>query len=724
MAYLKDHVLSLMRKSAYRPMTLRELVSRFNVPADQKGQFRNLIKELCQSGDVVLVKGKRYGLARKMNLVTGTLQASREGFGFVTPEKGDGKRGEDIFVKARNMGSAMHGDQVLVRLEHFRKGRSPEGSVIRIVERAHTLIVGKLEKYPGYGYVIPADHRITQDIYVPLRSMGEADNNQMVVVEIVIYPTRKRNPEGVIVEVLGFDGDPGVAEDVITHQYELPHSFSRKTRKEVAGIPDEIPARSLKGRLDLRKNLTVTIDGESARDFDDAISIQLSPKSTYLLWVHVADVSHYVPAGGALDGDAFERGTSVYFPGRVIPMLPEELSNGICSLNPDEDRLSFTVFAEFSRQGKVLRHDFFETVIRSDARLTYGQVAEALEQDSAGQLPDIPDLLPALGLMRDLAVKLQTMRRKRGSIDFDLPEAEILLDLRGNIREICRAERNIAHRIIEEFMIAANETVARYFHWLKVPGLYRVHEKPEDDSLASYAEFASSFGHRFPSPHTVQPKMLSDYLAGLKGLPEERVLNQVLLRSMKQARYSMENIGHFGLASSNYTHFTSPIRRYPDLVVHRLLRELLRRGRFSPEREEELIQSLPEVAAHSSERERIASDAEREVVNLKKVEFMADKTGESFDGFITGVAPFGFFVELQDFLVDGLVHVSTLGDDYYSYSEENRSIVGEHTKKIFRLGDPVRVRLEKVNRERRQIDFVLDRESGKKKRPGKKAEKK
>jgi ribonuclease R len=665
MAYLKDHVLSLMRKSAYRPMTLRELVSRFNVPADQKGEFRNLIKELCQSGDVVRVKGKRYGLARKMNLVTGTLQASREGFGFVTPEKGDGKRGEDIFVKARNMGSAMHGDQVLVRLEHFRKGRSPEGSVIRIVERAHTLIVGKLEKYSGYGYVIPADHRITQDIYVPLRSMGEADNNQMVVVEIVIYPTRKRNPEGVIVEVLGFDGDPGVAEDVITHQYELPHTFSRKTRKEVAGILDEIPARSLKGRLDLRKNLTVTIDGESARDFDDAISIQLSPKSTYLLWVHVADVSHYVPAAGALDGDAFERGTSVYFPGRVIPMLPEELSNGICSLNPDEDRLSFTVFAEFSRQGKVLRHDFFETVIRSDARLTYGQVAEALEQDSAGQLPDIPDLLPALGLMRDLAGKLQTMRRKRGSIDFDLPEAEILLDLRGNIREICRAERNIAHRIIEEFMIAANETVARYFHWLKVPGLYRVHEKPEDDSLASYAEFASSFGHRFPSPHTVQPKMLSDYLAGLKGLPEERVLNQVLLRSMKQARYSMENIGHFGLASSNYTHFTSPIRRYPDLVVHRLLRELLRRGRFSPEREEELIQSLPEVAAHSSERERIASDAEREVVNLKKVEFMADKTGESFDGFITGVAPFGFFVELQDFLVDGLVHVSTLGDDYF-----------------------------------------------------------
>jgi ribonuclease R len=721
MAYLKDHLLSLMRKSAYRPMTLRELIRRFNVPADQKTQFKSLVKELCESGELVRVKGKRYGLAKKMNLVTGTLQTSREGFGFVTPEKSGEGNGEDIFVKARNMGSAMHGDVVLVRLEHFGRGRSPEGSIIRILRRAHTTIVGKLERYHGYGYVIPAEHRITQDIYIPLRSMGEAESDQMVVAKIVNYPTRKRNPEGVIVEVLGADRDPGVSEDVITRQYELPHRFSRKTRQEVSKIPDDIPARALKGRLDMRDKITVTIDGENARDFDDAISIELSPKSTYLLWVHVADVSHYVPPGSSLDRDAFERGTSVYFPGKVIPMLPGELSNGICSLNPEQDRLAITVFAEFSRQGKILRHDFFETAIRSSARLTYGQVAKALEENSADNLPGIFGLLPALGLMRELAVKLQAVRRKRGSIDFDLPEAEILLDLRGDIKEICRAERNVAHRIIEEFMIAANETVAAYFHWLKVPGLYRVHEKPEEETLASFSEFSSGFGHRFPSPHSIQPKVLSDFLSSLQGLPEERVLNQVLLRSMKQARYSMENIGHFGLASPTYTHFTSPIRRYPDLVVHRLLRELLHLGRFSPEREEELIQTLPEIAAHSSQRERVATDAEREVVSLKKVEFMEDKTGEAFDGFITGMAPFGFFVELKDFLIDGLVHVSTLGDDYYSYSEEKRSIVGEHTKKIFRLGDPVRVRLEEVNRERRQINFVLAREATGKKRPKPKA---
>jgi ribonuclease R len=710
MEYLKDHLLSLMRKSAYRPMTLKELISRFDVPREKRNEFKTLIKELSESGEVVRVKGKRYGLAKKMNLLTGTLSSHPEGFGFVTPEQPGDRKDGDIFIKARNMGSAMHGDQVLVRIEHSGRGRSPEGSIIRILRRAHTTVIGKLERFPGYGYVLPSDHRITQDIYIPLRSLGDAENNEMVAAEIVVYPSRKRNPEGKIIETLGQSGDPGVAEEVIIHKYELPHSFSRKTRQEVARIPQEIPPGDLKGRLDLRDKLTVTIDGVNAKDFDDAITIELSPKSTYLLWVHVADVSHYVAPDSSLDGEAFERGTSAYFPGRVVPMLPEELSNGICSLNPDEDRLTMTVFMECSQQGKILRHDFFKTVIRSKARLTYRQVAQALTDEAEGELPELPGLPEALGLMKELSHKMQAVRQKRGSIDFDLPEAEILLDLMGNIRDICRAERNVAHRIIEEFMIAANETVAGYFHWLKVPGLYRIHEKPDVDSLASVSEFAAGFGHRFPATRTLQPKALSDFLSSLQGLPEERILNQVLLRSMKQAVYSMENQGHFGLASPTYTHFTSPIRRYPDLVVHRLLHELLQRGRFSPRREEELIQTLPGVAEHSSARERVAMEAEREIVSLKKAEFMEDKTGEIFEGFITSVAPFGFFVELKDFLVDGLVHVSTLGDDYYSFVEEKRALVGEHTKKIFRLGDPVKVKLEKVDLDKRRIDFLLIRE--------------
>jgi ribonuclease R len=717
MEYLKDHLLSLMRKSAYRPMTMKDLIRRFDVPAEGRAGFKKLIAQLCENGDVVLVTGKRYGLSQKMNLVTGRLIAHPDGFGFVKPEE----KAADIFIKARGMESAMHGDMVLVRLDSSATGQSPEGSIVRILKRAHTTVVGRLERFPGYGYVIPADHRLTQDIYVPLRSMGDTENNQMVVAEIVTYPSRKRNPEGKIVEVLGADRDPGVAEEVIVHQHDLPHSFLKKTRQEVARLPTAVAPRHVKGRLDLRKKLTVTIDGESARDFDDAISIELSPKSTYLLWVHIADVSHYVEEGGSLDTEAFERGTSVYFPGRVLPMLPEELSNGICSLNPGEDRLTLTVFMECSHQGKIIRHDFFETVIRSHARLTYRQVAQALEEDSKEGLPPVPELLPALRLMRELARKIQALRRKRGSIDFDLPEAEILLDLRGNITDICRAERNIAHRIIEEFMIAANETAAGYFHWLKVPALYRVHEKPDADKLAAFAEFAAGFGHRFPTPHTIQPRIMSDFLASLHDLPEEKILTQVLLRSMKQALYSMENSGHFGLASSTYTHFTSPIRRYPDLVVHRLLRELLHRGRFSPEREEELIQILPEIATHSSERERVAMEAEREVVSLKKAEFMEDKTGEVFDGFITGVAPFGFFVEPRDYMVEGLVHVSRLEDDYYTYQAEQQALVGEHTKKIFRLGDQLKVRLDKVDREKRRIDFVLVPEKGRpeKKRPKK-----
>jgi ribonuclease R len=709
MEYLKDHLLNLMRKSAYRPMTMKDLIRRFDVPAEDRAAFKKLIAQLCEKGDVVLVTGKRYGLAQKMNLVTGRLIAHPDGFGFVRAEEAEG---EDIFIKARGMGSAMHGDLVLARLDSSATGRSPEGSIVRILKRAHTTVVGRLERFPGYGYVIPADHRLTRDIYISLRNMGDTENNQMVVAEIVTYPSRKRNPEGKIVEVLGTDRDPGVAEEVIVHQHDLPHTFLKKTLQEVSRIPNAVAPRHIKGRLDLRKKLTVTIDGETARDFDDAVSIELSPKSTYLLWVHVADVSHYVAEGSSLDAEAFERGTSVYFPGRVLPMLPEALSNGICSLNPNEDRLAMTVFMECSRQGKVLRHDFFETAIRSHARLTYRQVAQALQDDSEEGLPAVPDLLPALRLMRELALKIQALRRKRGSIDFDLPEAEILLDLRGNITDICRAERNIAHRIIEEFMISANETVAGYFHWLKVPAIYRVHEKPDADKLAAFAEFSSGFGHRFPAPHTIHPKIMGDFLASLHDLPEEKILTQVLLRSMKQAVYSMENSGHFGLASSTYTHFTSPIRRYPDLVVHRLLRELLRRGRFSPGREEELVQALPEVAAHSSERERVAVEAEREVVSLKKAEFMEDKTGEVFDGFITGVAPFGFFVEPLDYMVEGLVHVSRLQDDYYTYQEEQQALVGEHTKKIFRLGDQLKVRLDKVDREKRRIDFVLVPEKG------------
>jgi ribonuclease R len=433
-------------------------------------------------------------------------------------------------------------------------------------------------------------------------------------------------------------------------------------------------------------------------------------KGTWLLRVHIADVSHYVSEGGVLDREAAARGTSVYFPGRVLPMLPERLSNGICSLNPGVDRLAFTAVLELSRAGKLLRHDFVESVIRSDARLTYTQVARALEAGDDAALPRVAGLASMLGEARELAAALRAQRERRGSIDFDLPEEQILLDLQGNIASIVRAERNAAHRIIEEFMIAANEAVAGYFGWLKVPGIYRIHEPPSREKLAAFAEFASGFGHRLRLPHEPSARLLADFIGSLRGRPEERVLNAELLRSMQQAVYSTDNTGHFGLASAAYTHFTSPIRRYPDLVVHRLLRELVRRGRFAPAREAELEEALPGVAAQSSARERTALEAEREVVSLHKAEYLAHRIGETAAGFVTAVTNFGLFVELAEVPVEGLVHVSTLGDDYYRYREELRALVGANTGTVFRLGDAVTVKIAAVNTALRRADFVLVRE--------------
>jgi ribonuclease R len=704
---LRQDLLELLRTGAARPMTVREIQRRLGTPRDGTRELQSLLNRLCESGEVVRTRGKRYGAAAEMNLGSGRLSARPDGYGFVRLE---GDPGGEVFVKAGALAGAMHGDRVLVRIEKAVPGRSPEGSVVRVLARARATVVGRIEITGAHGFVTPADPRLPQDVFVPEGHIGEARSGEMVVVEITAWPAARRPAEGTVVEVLGADGAPGVAEEVIIRQYDLPHRFPRRVLVEAEGAPARVAPADLAGRRDLRGLLTVTIDGETARDFDDAISLELTGKSTYLLRVHIADVAHYVAEGGAMDREAYARGTSVYFPGRVLPMLPERLSNGICSLNPGEDRLAFTVALELSREGRVLAHDFLETVIHSDARLTYTQVARALEAADPAALPDVPGLLEMLGHARDLALAVRGQRSRRGSIDFDLPEEEILLDLQGNLREIARRERNIAHRIIEEFMIAANEAVAGYFAWLKVPGLYRVHEPPDGEKLAAFAEFAAGFGHKLRLPHEPTPRFLADFIETLRGRPEERVLNEVLLRSMKQAVYAMENIGHFGLASATYTHFTSPIRRYPDLVVHRLLRELVRRGRFSPAREEELLGTLPETAVHASARERVAMEAEREVVSLKKAEYLAGRVGESAQGFITGVTHFGFFVELADVPVEGLVHVSTLGDDYYQHREELHALVGANTGTTFRLGDAVTVRIAAVNAALRRADFVLVRE--------------
>jgi ribonuclease R len=702
MEYLRDYILSLMHKSAYRPMTMKDLVEHFTIPRPKRDRFAAIIEQLTDAGEIILIKGKRYGLPKKLNLVVGKLSVHPDGFGFVAPEEG----GDDVFIKGRELNTAMHGDKVVARLEHLRRGERREGRVIRIMERAQQTVVGRFERYSTYGYLTPYDPRLVTDIWIPLKASMDAQTGAMAVAEIVNYASRNRTPEGRIVEVLGPAEDRGVDELVVIRKYGLPHEFAAAAQKEARAVPALVEEKDLRRRVDMRNTFTVTIDGETAKDFDDAVSLELSDKQTYHLWVHIADVSHYVRPGSALDEEARARGTSVYFPGTVIPMLPEELSNGICSLNPRVDRLAFTVFMEVDRQGQVVRYDFLETVIKSDARMTYTQVRDILEGTGKVPAPLPPGAAERFRLMAELAEKLRKARMKKGSIDFDLPVAEIVLDLQGRIQEVVRSERNVAHRLIEEFMLAANRTVASYATRLELPFVYRVHEKPSDEKIEFFRRFVANFGHYLPEGK-IPPLALAQLLSGLEGKREAPVINNLLLRSLKQARYSEVNSGHFGLAFDDYTHFTSPIRRYPDLLVHRMLKTIIRQGRYGEALASELEATLPALTIHCSERERVAVDAEREIVQIKKTRFMLEKVGEEYDGFITGVTTFGVFVELADFMIEGLAHVSSLEDDYYVFDEETQTLRGEHTRRSFRVGDAVRVRVAKVNLERRQIDFAL-----------------
>ncbi len=719
-----DHIKAFLKDKATRPFTFNELVKAFSVPREQRADFKNALNEMIVSGEIIKTRENRYALPAKVDVLTGRLSCHRDGYGFVTPEEG----GDDIFVPARFLRENMHGDKVAVRVETDKGFGKLEGRIIRTLERGYSRIVGRFEASKNFGYVVPDEQRINHDIYIPPSAYGKAKSGQSVVVEITAYPAAHRNPEGRIVEVLGWPDDPEVEVKTILAKFELPNVFSSGALEEARAIPEVPKAADIRGRIDLRGNPTVTIDGETARDFDDAVSVKKENGDLVRLWVSIADVSHYVKEGSMLDMDAYVRGTSVYFPDRCIPMLPEQLSNGICSLNPHVDRLAMTAEMLFDSCGGMIESRFYPSVIRSGARLTYTLVRDMLENSSHGDSGKNVELEEHLLLMKELALRLMEKRRKRGSIDFDLPEPEIILDLQGQTEAILKAERNIAHRIIEEFMLAANEAVASYIESRDVPSLYRVHENPDPVKLKDFKEFIFNFGYEFPmKDDRVNPGELQRILRQAEGRPEEKMVNGVLLRCMKQARYSMENLGHFGLASSCYTHFTSPIRRYPDLVVHRLLKAVLT-GKLKKAGSEKLEQTLPETAAHTSRRERVAMEAEREIVELKKLQFMKDKTGEEFDGFISGVTSFGFFVELMEYFVEGLVHVSTLRRDFYHYAEKQHSLVGENTGETFRIGDMVRVRIAQVSPEKKQIDFILatdeDRATGTKKvvrKPGGKA---
>ena len=702
----QNELLDLIRDKVHHPATARELVQLLRIPREERAAFTRQLKTLVTDGALLQIRGNRFGLAEKMDVVVGRLQTNPGGFGFVVAEHA-GPDGQDVYIAAANLKEAMHGDRVIARVES-RSGRGPEGRIIRILQRSQETVVGRFEiDAQGPGYVVPFDRRVLTDIQVPAGERSAAEPGAMVLVEITRWPTATRGPAGRVVEVLGRIDEPGVDTQIIIRKHQIPDEHSEEAVAEARRIGAEVRERDLRGRTDFRTRTTVTIDGEHARDFDDAITIERLPNGHYWLGVHIADVSHYVREGSVLDEEAYERGTSVYFPERAVHMFPAELATGLCSLNPRVDRLVQSCLMEVDRRGGVVRYEMHDGVINSAARMTYTDVNAMLTDRDSDTMARHIELVPIFETMHELFEILHARRRRRGSVDFDLPETEVVLSELGEIEAIIPSERNVAHRIIEEFMLLANETVARHLVTNGTPALHRVHEPPDAKKVEDFEAFITTLGYSLTAEgHAVRPKHFQKLIDRIRGTPVERPIAALMLRTMQKARYDAAPLGHFGLAAEHYTHFTSPIRRYPDLVVHRMLREL-RHGGITDERRQELDEELPDVARHTSEMERRADEAERELLQWKKVRFMADKVGDEFHGYVTGVAPYGLFVELIEHFVEGLVHISSMADDYYRFVEQQHLLRGENTRRVYRLGDKVLVQVVKVDMERRQVDLGL-----------------
>src|SRR3954467_7655229 len=705
--FSRDQVLDLMRERVHHPAGMRELLQILKVPREERTTFKRHVKSLVSSGDLIQIRGHRFGLPEKMDLYVGRLQTHPAGYGFVTPERAL-ENGGDVYISGPLLNEAMNGDRVVVRIERIKEGGRAEGRVIRILERANTSIVGRYDRDEnGMGYVAPFDRRVLMDIFVPAGQEGGASPGEMVIVELTRWPTSTRGAIGHVTEVLGDVDAPGVDTEIIIRKYGIPDQHSAEAVTDATRMGTQVSERDLRGRTDFRNVPTVTIDGEHARDFDDAITIDKLANGNFWLGVHIADVSHYVHEGSALDREAYDRGTSVYFPERAVHMFPSELATGLCSLNPHVDRLVQSCFMEIDRRGQVVRHEFPDGGVNSNERMTYTAVNGILTDRDPELLKRYAPLVPMFEMMRELFQILNDARHRRGSIDFDIKEAEVIIDAGGVVEAIIALNRNVAHRLIEEFMLLANETVATHLESQQAPALYRIHEEPDILKVAKFEEFISGFSYSLGAPvNALRPRHFQKLLEKIHGKPEERPIAMLMLRTMQKARYAPENMGHFGLASPSYTHFTSPIRRYPDLVVHRSLRAV-RHGLLTDETREEWTDELPEVARHTSEMERRAHGAERELLQWKKVKFMADKVGDEFEGYITGVAAFGLFIELIEHFVEGMVHVSTMADDYYKFLDSAHALVGENTHKIYRLGDKVRVQVIRVNMEMRQVDLGL-----------------
>lgn len=696
----KEDIQKILKESK-RPLSLKELKKTLQLGKAERQIIRTLMKDLLREGSLIMLKSGLYGIPKEMNLKSGTLWCTRSGNGFLIPEK-DGEK--DIFIPSGSIKHAFHGDKIIARIEHSVRGKK-EGKVIKVIERKTKHITGYLKVLNNIWYVVSEDGKIPHHFIVENPSFGKIPQDTLVAAKIVKYPEDGKDPTCKIVKVFNGLNDVKSITQFVAFKHNLPQRFKKAADKEVKNIT---PFEEFdNGRIDLRSLKHVTIDGESAKDFDDAVFIEKTAKG-YDLYVSIADVSHYVRPGTAVDIEAYQRGTSVYFPGTVIPMLPKILSNVMCSLNPNKDRLTMTVKMSFTKDGSLKGTSFFESIIRSAMRLTYTKVEMALMERDKRTIKELNELMPELELMKELAEILAEKREQRGSLDFDLPEPEVLLDIEGGVTGIVRSERLFAHRIIEEFMISANEAVAKYLFSNKIPALYRIHERPGREKLVDFERLL----HNLPLRHTkidASARYLQSLLKSVSGTQYEYLVNKTLLKSMKQAKYSASNKGHFGLASECYLHFTSPIRRYPDLICHRALKYALssnpekERTRFLPEQE------LERMAIHLSERERISMEAEREIEDRIKVFFMKDKIGEIYEGLISHVTSFGIFVELSDYFVEGIVLLSELHDDYYIFQEDKFRLFGRKTKKIYRIGDKVKVRVTLADTEQNRLHFSLVR---------------
>lgn len=694
----KTSVLAFIEDEHYKPMKFKEMAGFLQVPKGEREELRRILELLESEGRITLdVKGRIH--KTKETLLAGTFCATLKGFGFVSIE-GE----EDIFIPPEFVKTALHGDKVQVEiLKNSGLGRRREGMIRKIVERARDTMVGTYAKSKNFGFVIADDQKIGKDIFIPKGKAMGAVSGHKVVVRITDYGEHKKSPEGEVIEILGHIHDPGVDIISIVKAYGLPEEFPKEVMKQAGNMPSEVSSDQLAGRTDIRDWQTVTIDGEDAKDLDDAITLT-KQDNIYTLGVHIADVSHYVREGSFLDKEAWKRGTSVYLVDRVIPMLPHKLSNGICSLNQGCDRLVLSCIMEINENGTIIGHRIVESVINVDRRMTYTAVKGILEEKKEDLIEEYKELVPMFERMLELSKILREKRHKRGSIDFDFPESKIILDEKGKPIDVKPYDRNCATKIIEDFMLLANETVAEDFFWQELPFLYRTHEVPDKEKIQKLAIFINNFGYSMHiSQEEIHPKELQKLLEKIEGTKEEAVISRLMLRSMKQARYTTENNGHFGLSSKYYCHFTSPIRRYPDLQIHRIIKENIHTG-LSAKRIQHYETILPQAAIQSSVTERRAEEAERETNKMKKAEYMQKFLWKEFDGVISGITAWGIYVELPN-TVEGMVRVTALRDDYYYYDEETYCMIGEHTHKVYTLGQRVRVLVVNADKQLGTVDF-------------------